>query len=200
MGKFVNEGMAELGAERIYKYGEGNAEGNHTEDDFNEWKADLWSELCDFYKTNPIKGAKSAMFIEEQKDPVAQAPSGSQVSSSKAMPLIVEVIPKDVEVKFDDATPLELASKQYLTGKNLRIKNIIELRQSTEGGSTLEITYDMKDSGLSYKTANNLAFFPENSSSDVRLCADLLKLESLDARFVFKPNPLSVSKRATAAK
>ena len=56
MGKFVNEGMAELGAERVYKYGEGNAEGNHTEDDFNEWKADLWSELCQFYTIQPSNG------------------------------------------------------------------------------------------------------------------------------------------------
>lgn len=28
MGKFFNSGMEELGAERIYKYGEGNAEGS----------------------------------------------------------------------------------------------------------------------------------------------------------------------------
>ena len=27
IGKFINEGLEELGAERIYKYGEGNAEG-----------------------------------------------------------------------------------------------------------------------------------------------------------------------------
>jgi sulfite reductase alpha subunit-like flavoprotein len=39
MGKLFNETLEELGAERIYKYGEGNAEGNHTEDDFNEWKS-----------------------------------------------------------------------------------------------------------------------------------------------------------------
>ena len=49
MGKEVNEALAELGAERIYKYGEGNAEGNKTEDDFNEWKLDLWKEICDEY-------------------------------------------------------------------------------------------------------------------------------------------------------
>jgi hypothetical protein len=34
--------LEELGAERVYKYGEGNAEGNHTEDDFNAWKNELW--------------------------------------------------------------------------------------------------------------------------------------------------------------
>ena len=49
IGKYFNESLEELGGERIYKYGEGNAEGNKTEDDFNEWKADIWKEIFDFY-------------------------------------------------------------------------------------------------------------------------------------------------------
>jgi hypothetical protein len=48
----VNEGLAELGAERVYKYGEGNAEGNKTEDDFNEWKAEMWKDMFKFYEEN----------------------------------------------------------------------------------------------------------------------------------------------------
>lgn len=55
MGKFFNETFEELGAERVYKYGEGNAEGNHTEDDFNDWKADIWSELMKHYSKQPMK-------------------------------------------------------------------------------------------------------------------------------------------------
>jgi NADPH-ferrihemoprotein reductase len=49
MGKMFNEGLEELGAERIYKYGEGNAEGNHTEDDFNAWKTGIWEELIAYF-------------------------------------------------------------------------------------------------------------------------------------------------------
>ena len=52
IGKFINEGLEELGAERIYKYGEGNAEGNHTEDDFNEWKAEIWAQIFKYYQDN----------------------------------------------------------------------------------------------------------------------------------------------------
>src|ERR1700733_13124422 len=44
ISKYFNEHLEAFGGERIYKYGEGNAEGNKTEDDFNEWKADLWME------------------------------------------------------------------------------------------------------------------------------------------------------------
>ena len=49
MGKFFNEGFEELGAERIYKYGEGNAEGNKTEDDFNDWRKSFWGEILAYY-------------------------------------------------------------------------------------------------------------------------------------------------------
>lgn len=67
------------------------------------------------------------------------------------------------------------------------------------GGSTLEVTYDLKDTGLSYKTATNLAVFPENTPADVKLCAELLSLGSdLDQRFIFKANP--DGKRGSAAK
>jgi len=43
--------MAKLGSERACKIGEANAEGNKTEDDFNEWKAQLWTELAKYYKS-----------------------------------------------------------------------------------------------------------------------------------------------------
>jgi NADPH-ferrihemoprotein reductase len=72
IGKFFNESLEELGGERVYKYGEANAEGNKTEDNFNEWKADMWSELAEFYKKNPIRGQASisseGLIIEEGKD------------------------------------------------------------------------------------------------------------------------------------
>jgi hypothetical protein len=46
--------MESLGAERIYPYGEGNAEGNHTEDDFNEWKKRFWQVVIRYYQSkNP---------------------------------------------------------------------------------------------------------------------------------------------------
>lgn len=50
IGKFFNEGFEELGGERIFKYGEGNAENNKTEDDFNEWKCLIWKEIVEYYQ------------------------------------------------------------------------------------------------------------------------------------------------------
>ena len=54
--KYFDKGLTTLGAERIYKVGEGNAEGNHTEDDFNEWKKTLWRDLFLYYKSKEEPG------------------------------------------------------------------------------------------------------------------------------------------------
>ena len=54
-----------------------------------------------------------------------------------------------------------------------------------ERGSTLEVTFDLDGTGLTYKTATNLAIFPENTQEDVEEVAKLLSFD-LSQRFVFK--------------
>lgn len=57
-----------MGADRIYKYGEGNAEGNKTEDDFNEWKTNLWKEIFDEYaKSETVTQRKNSLTIALEK-------------------------------------------------------------------------------------------------------------------------------------
>lgn len=55
--------------------------------------------------------------------------------------------------------------------QRLQITKIEELRKSTEDGSTLLVTFNLKDKDgqqiLTYKTAQNLAMFPENADKDV---------------------------------
>lgn len=67
------------------------------------------------------------------------------------------------------------------------------MRQDTKEGSTLEITYDLRGTGLTYKTAANLAIFPKNSDDDVITVAKRFGFK-LDERFVFKNNPNSAKK------
>ncbi|MFS8160149.1 MAG: hypothetical protein ACMG6E_08050 [Candidatus Roizmanbacteria bacterium] len=38
-----------MGAKRVFKYGEGNAEKNKTEDEFLEWKEGIWAGLAQHY-------------------------------------------------------------------------------------------------------------------------------------------------------
>lgn len=44
MGKFIDKNLCRLGAQRMYKYGEGDAD-VLIEDDFNEWKDGIWEKL-----------------------------------------------------------------------------------------------------------------------------------------------------------
>jgi sulfite reductase alpha subunit-like flavoprotein len=54
-----------------------------------------------------------------------------------------------------------------------------------ERGSTLEASFDLEGTGLTYKTATNLAIFPENTQDDVEEVARLLSFD-LSQRFIFK--------------
>ena len=62
------------------------------------------------------------------------------------------------------------------------------MRQNLEEGSTIEITYDLKDSGLKYTTASNLAIFPKNNDGDIELCSKIIGMD-LDSKFIFETNP-----------
>jgi hypothetical protein len=67
-----------------------------------------------------------------------------------------------------------LTSKQFNNAREISIKSIEQLRQNTNEGSTLEIVYDLKGTGLTYKTASNLAIFPANSNEDIDLVAKIM--------------------------
>lgn len=49
MSKFFSKSFKDLGAEEVFKLGEGNAETFSTEDDFDEWKMTLWQDIFKIY-------------------------------------------------------------------------------------------------------------------------------------------------------
>lgn len=61
MLKYFEKAFIDLGAAKIYKSGEGNAETFSTEDDFDEWKRDLWPEVFKVYneQETPEQAANS---------------------------------------------------------------------------------------------------------------------------------------------
>ena len=58
--------------------------------------------------------------------------------------------------------------RNYLSSTQLKIKSIKQLRQKcVDGGSTIEVVYDLRGTGLTYKTASNSAIYAKNKAEDV---------------------------------
>ena len=60
-------------------------------------------------------------------------------------------------------------------------------------GSTLEIVFNLANTGLKYKTAGNLAIYPENSDSLVQNFAEIQNLD-LNQEFSIQENELFTGK------
>ena len=62
--------------------------------------------------------------------------------------------------------------RNYLSSKPIPIKLIRELRQQcVDGGSTIEVVYDLRGTGFTYSTAANSAIYATNKEADVEAFA-----------------------------
>lgn len=66
-----------------------------------------------------------------------------------------------------------------------------QLRQEcVNGGSTLEVIFDLRGSGMTYKTAANSAIYATNKPEDVQKFAEMFEMDlDLDSAFCFSKNP-----------
>ena len=142
MGKFFDKMCEDLGGNRIYELGMGDA----TEDieaDFAKWKSELWPAMALKYKADG----------KTQKNGAAPKNSSLNVAadSSKTLPKAKQSV----------------TIRQYVKGKDVKIDTIRECKQTLKYGSCLEVIYDLEGSGLTYNTAANLAVFATNREEDV---------------------------------
>ena len=71
----------------------------------------------------------------------------------------------DLQLQDDDsaAPEFDMNMRNYQSSKPLKIKLIRELRQKcVDGGSTIEVVYDLRDTGFTYTTAANSAIYATN--------------------------------------
>ena len=91
MGRYFDKTLEDLGGERVYKLGEGNAEKNQTEDHFNEWKQDLWRDLIKYYKSSET--------VEDEANRIKIVRENSlKVGDITQLPLSIELLSKDDDV------------------------------------------------------------------------------------------------------
>lgn len=172
MGKFFDEKLAQLGGERAYKLGMGDAS-NDLDQDFANWKQDLWPALIERYQATETDDKNGAAQVEQRT---------KSMTSDKRI--------------GEKAVKQPLTIRQYGKAKDVKIDSIRELKQTQNYGSCLEIIYDLQGSELSYNTAANLAVFATNRDSDVdrALAGADGNLEVTDAKY---PLPCTVREAFT---
>ena len=175
MGNQFDAGFEKLGASRIFDAGVGNAETFSTESDFATWKESLWTKVCEHY----------AKFDTADNKKAALTRRASIRKNPDALPWLIAESGQLLEEPAYD-----MNMRNYTSSNDLPIKDMKELRQQPGewGASTLLVSFDLANSGLSYKTAANFAIYASNNTADVELFAKQHKL-NLDQKIVFQKNP-----------
>lgn len=184
MGRVTKANLEELGARQFYKYGEGDAS-EDLEGDFRKWNDGLWKALA-----TKIGGQRE---VDGAREPRTIPFSVKMISSTEAKQIAPP--PESQAGEF---------TKFYWRGKDVRVVVNRELRSGGHG-STRHIELDLEGTGISYRTADNLAILPENDQATVESICASLKYDP-DSIFVFDhddgykpmfPTPCSVREALT---
>nr|AGN32968.1 P450 reductase [Trypanosoma rangeli] len=161
-GIAVDRRMAELGAQRIYGLGCGDA-GQNIEEEFDEWRRDLWPAVgC-------MLGIQLRQFTEEPVEPECRM---KMWDASEEAPL---PFPKLASV---------LEPTQRLPAWVPMVTNVELLRNTTER-STRHIELDIEGTIISYQSGDHLGILPHNTDAMVDAYLQILGLSGEDASQVF---------------
>lgn len=189
VGRLVDEKMALYGAKRVFNYGEGDDDAS-LDEDFEDWKENLWKALRAQFLPgcgDGNGGANEAVATGEDneinmKNNEEAAPEleyeCEEIRATHAQQLVAANEDKDVRMKS--------STKHFFTSAKAKIVVNRELRASTAGGSTVHMEFDLRDTGVAYLTADNLAVLPENLSETVDRLATRLGYD-LDQWVIIKP-------------
>lgn len=175
---------------RVYKYGEGDDD-VVIEDDFNEWKKDLWKELTE--KIQP----QSEEVVEVKEAVVTRIPTTFQVEFVQESSLDL-TSRNNMDQITKGSIEYEFMTKQWLAAENVPVNEIKELRQDNEYGSTLHVEFDLSKTNLKYGAAQNCLIFPENDDPIISEAADYLGV-ALDKVFKLKLPEVPPPPAATGA-
>ena len=191
MGVQFDQGFEKLGGKRLHDMGVANAETFTTEDDFNKWKENLWQNIFAHFSASETPEEKKKATLTRQASIL-----GKTKSDPSVLPWIVDTSGLQLASADDAAPEYDMNMRHYQSCKPLRVKSIRQLRQKcVDGGSTLEIIYDLSGTGLTYITAANSAIYAVNRASDVEKFAKMYELD-LDAKFSFVKNDAFVGRKA----
>ncbi|KAL7692294.1 putative Flavoprotein-like superfamily [Plasmopara halstedii] len=170
MGRSTDKLMEKYGATRVFHYGEGDDDSS-LDEDFDDWKEGLWKALREQFiavsaneDENVHKSGLSPIEYEYELVKIRRPESNTQGNKVK----------------------IKASTKHFYTAKDAKIVVNRELRQSIETGSTVHLELDLRGTGLTYETADNLAVLPENETRVVETVAKCLDFD-LDQWVLLKP-------------
>ncbi|EPY19516.1 NADPH-ferrihemoprotein reductase [Strigomonas culicis] len=166
---FCEEGIVmdrrfdELGAERVFGLGCGDSGNGQMEEEFDEWRRDLWPAvgraLNITLKANveePVEPECRIKYWEEAEAPLPFPKTASVLEPTQRLPLWVDMVRNE------------------------------ELLKNTEGGrSTRAIDFNIKDTIISYQAGDHLGILPCNPDSLVDAYLSALGVSKEEADRVF---------------
>ncbi|KDO31201.1 hypothetical protein SPRG_03819 [Saprolegnia parasitica CBS 223.65] len=152
VGRAINTLMEKHGALRVYPHGEGDDD-DSLEEDFDAWRADLWKTLR--------KADKAGSDDDEP------APADASKTKPPHLSFDCQVVGEPAAARVFTDDEIQNSNKHFFHNTHVKLVETRELRQSTASGSTLHLEFDLKNTPLTYVTADNLAILPENDASIV---------------------------------
>ncbi|KAG7384131.1 hypothetical protein PHYPSEUDO_002915 [Phytophthora pseudosyringae] len=180
VGRATDRLMEEHGAQRVFHYGEGDDDAS-LDEDFDDWKEPLWKAL----RTQFIAAGETD---EDEHQGGAKDSGGEKLSAPEYEYELVEIRASEAEklVTQPKEVKTKASTKHFFTAKHAKVVVNRELRPSTEGGSTVHLELDLRGTGVTYETADNLAVLPENETSVVERLAKRMDYD-LDQWVALKP-------------
>ncbi|XP_071481377.1 NADPH--cytochrome P450 reductase-like [Diadema antillarum] len=163
MGKYLDQRLEELGAERIYELGLGDDDQN-IEEDFVTWKDKFWPAVCEYYGWEATGDESSIRqySVTEHTEDVPEKVFKGEVARQGSF----------------------LNQKPPYDAKNPYLAPIRMNRELHKGGdrSCMHIEFDISGSRIRYESGDHVAVYPIN---DLELVNSIGKLLDADLDVVF---------------
>ncbi len=175
-GKMTDEHLEKLSATRVYQFAGGDDDGT-LEEDYDAWKGGLWPALQSIFL-----GGEEA----KERSRTRTSSNHGIVDTVAKVELEFNVVPVTAETNTEQksysnsssaSSKVHSSTKHFFTAPSVKLlvkKELrgggpadVPLKDGSPRGSTCHFEFDLRGSGLSYITADNLAVLPENEPAVV---------------------------------
>ncbi|XP_044531565.1 NADPH--cytochrome P450 reductase [Gracilinanus agilis] len=155
MGKYVDNRLEQLGAQRIFELGLGDDDGN-LEEDFITWREQFWPAVCEHFgveatgEESSIRQYELVVHTDENMNKVYTGEMGRLKSYENQKP------------PFD--------------AKNPFLANVTTNRKLNQGGERhlMHLELDISNSKIRYESGDHVAVYPANDASLVNQLGEIL--------------------------